>query len=70
MGDSTVMNVAAGPGGILLLIRCAEAVTRAQIMTLAGLSRSAVAQRLDAHVAHGYIASAWPTALLLLTVQL
>lgn len=48
----------AGPGGILALIRSGEAVTRAQIMAVTGLSRSTVAQRLDALIAHGYIAQA------------
>lgn len=55
-----MLNVAttAGPGGILALIRSGEAVTRAQIMAVTGLSRSTVAQRLDALIAHGYIAPA------------
>jgi len=61
MVNSTMLNVsvAAGPGGILALIRSGEAVTRAQIMKVTGLSRSTVAQRLDALTAYGYIA---PTA--------
>ncbi len=60
MGDTTVLNmaVAAGPGGILALIRSGEAVTRARIMQVTGLSRSTVAQRLDALMACGYIAPA------------
>ena len=60
LGNSTMLNVAttAGPGGILALIRSGEAVTRAQIMAVTGLSRSTVAQRLDALIAHGYIAPA------------
>lgn len=60
LGKSTMLNVAAtaGPGGILALIRSGEAVTRAQIMAVTGLSRSTVAQRLDALIAHGYIAPA------------
>ncbi len=60
MDNSTVLNVtvAAGPGGILALIRSGEAVTRAQIMKVTGLSRSTVAQRLDALLACGYIAPA------------
>lgn len=60
LGNSTMLNVAttAGPGGILALIRSGEAVTRAQIMAITGLSRSTVAQRLDALIAHGYIAPA------------
>jgi glucokinase len=51
--------VAAGPGGILMLIRSGEAVTRSQIMNVTGLSRTTVAQRLDALLAQGHIA---PTA--------
>ena len=60
LGNLTMLNVAAtaGPGGILALIRSGEAVTRAQIMAVTGLSRSTVAQRLDALIAHGYIAPA------------
>ena len=60
LGTSTMLNVAAtaGPGGILALIRSGEAVTRAQIMAVTGLSRSTVAQRLDALIAYGYIAPA------------
>ena len=60
LGNSTMLNVAAtaGPGGILALIRSGEAVTRAQILAITGLSRSTVAQRLDALIAHGYIAPA------------
>ena len=60
LGNSTMLNVAttAGPGGILALIRSGEAVTRAQIMAVTGLSRSTVAQRLDALIAHAYIAPA------------
>lgn len=60
LGNSTMLSVAAtaGPGGILALIRSGEAVTRAQIMAVTGLSRSTVAQRLDALIAHGYIAPA------------
>ena len=60
LGNSTMLNVAAtaGPGGILALIRSGEAVTRAQIMAITGLSRSTVAQRLDALIAHRYIAPA------------
>ena len=60
LGNSTMQNVAAtaGPGGILGLIRSGEAVTRAQIMAVTGLSRSTVAQRLDALLAHGYIGPA------------
>ena len=44
LGNSTMLNVAAtaGPGGILALIRSGEAVTRAQIMAVTGLSRSTV----------------------------
>lgn len=55
-----MLNLAAsaGPGGILALIRSGEAVTRAQIMKVTGLSRSTVAQRLDLLTAHGYIAPA------------
>ncbi len=55
-----MLNVAeiTGPGGILALIRSGEAVTRSQIMNVTGLSRSTVAQRLDALLAHGYIAPA------------
>lgn len=53
------MDVAAatGPGWILALIRAGEAVTRAQLMNVTGLSRSTVAQRLDALTTHGYITS-------------
>ena len=60
LGNLSMLNVAttAGPGGILALIRSGEAVTRAQIMAVTGLSRSTVAQRLDALIAHGYIAPA------------
>ena len=60
LGNSTMLSVAAttGPGGLLALIRSGEAVTRAQIMAVTGLSRSTVAQRLDALIAHGYIAPA------------
>lgn len=60
MNNSTVINTpaAAGPGGILALIRSGEAATRAQIMKVTGLSRSTVAQRLDALTAHGYIVPA------------
>lgn len=58
MATTTIQSVCslAGPGGILALIRSGEAVTRAQIMGVTGLSRSTVAQRLDALLAHGYIA--------------
>ena len=58
MTNSTLLNVseATGPGGILALIRSGEAVTRSQIMNVTGLSRSTVAQRLDALIAHDYIA--------------
>jgi len=52
------MSVAAGPGGILALIRSGEATTRAQIMQVTGLSRSTVGARLDALLANGYIAPA------------
>ena len=54
LGNLSMLNVAttAGPGGILALIRSGEAVTRAQIMAVTGLSRSTVAQRLDALIAH------------------
>lgn len=60
MTNSTMLNFseATGPGGILALIRTSEAVTRSQIMKVTGLSRSTVAQRLDALLAHGYIAPA------------
>ena len=60
MDSSTVAQASAagGPGSILALIRSGEAVTRAQIMQVTGLSRSTVAKRLDALIAHGYIAPA------------
>jgi len=44
-----------GPGAILELIRSEEATTRAQLMRRTGLSRSTVAQRLDALVRAGYV---------------
>lgn len=44
-----------GPGAILSLIRNDEATTRAQLMSVTGLSRSTVAQRLDALLRGGYI---------------
>ena len=46
---------ASGPGAILHLIRTDAASTRAQLMRRTGLSRSTVAQRLDALVRAGYI---------------
>lgn len=60
MSDLTgqTVPVAAGPGSILALIRSGRAVTRSQIMQVTGLSRSTVAQRLDALTACDYIAPA------------
>lgn len=60
MTNSTMLKVseAAGPGWVLALIRSGDAVTRSQIMSVTGLSRSTVAQRLEALTAHRYIAPA------------
>lgn len=60
MSDLSVQNVAVapGPGGVLALIRTGKAVTRSQIMSVTGLSRSTVAHRLDALMAYGYVAPA------------
>src|SRR6266545_2067440 len=44
-----------GPGAVLDLIRSGRATTRAQIMRETGLSRSTVAQRLEALLAAGYV---------------
>src|SRR3954468_18500288 len=44
-----------GAGAVLRLIRDGEAVTRAALVEQTGLSRSTVAQRLDALVAHGLV---------------
>lgn len=48
-------DTASGPGAILHLIRTGEATTRARLMRRTGLSRSTVAQRLDALLRAGYL---------------
>lgn len=45
----------AGAGDVLALIRSGAATTRAQVMDQTGLSRSTVAQRLDALLRAGYL---------------
>jgi predicted NBD/HSP70 family sugar kinase len=47
----------AGPGGLLQLIRRGDARTRSDLSDLTGLSRSTVAQRVDALLGHGLIRS-------------
>src|SRR3954451_19817375 len=51
-----------GAGAVLRLIRDGEAVTRAALVERTGLSRSTVAQRVDALLAHGLVYEAGDTA--------
>ncbi|MCB8877673.1 ROK family transcriptional regulator [Acidisoma silvae] len=44
-----------GPGAILTLVRSGQAVTRAGLMEITGLSRSTIGQRLDQLLAAGYL---------------
>src|SRR4051812_3228703 len=57
---SGAVGVATGPGvaEVLALFREAEALTRADVMALSGLSRSTVNQRIDALLQAGLVAPA------------
>jgi glucokinase len=47
-----------GPGAILALVRADRAITRQALITLTGLSRSTIAQRLEVLLSAGYLAAA------------
>jgi predicted ArsR family transcriptional regulator len=51
-----------GVGSVLRLIRAGEAVTRAELARRTGLSRSTVAQRVDALLAHELVYEAGGSA--------
>jgi len=55
-------GAAGGPGAVLRLIRDGQATTRAGLAAHTGLSRSTVAQRVDALLAHGLVYEAGDSA--------
>jgi predicted NBD/HSP70 family sugar kinase len=56
--DATSYSAVNGAGDLLRLVRSGPATTRAEVAALSGMSRAAVAQRLNALLARGLIRSA------------
>ncbi|WP_409236437.1 ROK family protein [Streptomyces sp. PA5.6] len=54
--DHLPAAVPSSPGEVLALLRTGAAETRADIARLTGLARSTVSQRVDALIAHGFLA--------------
>ncbi|WAL99637.1 ROK family transcriptional regulator [Streptomyces sp. Je 1-369] len=54
--DHLPAAVPSSPGEVLALLRAGAAETRADIARLTGLARSTVSQRVDALIAHGFLA--------------
>ncbi|MET8685342.1 ROK family transcriptional regulator [Streptomyces sp. NPDC004732] len=54
--DHLPAAVPSSPGEVLALLRTGAAETRADISRLTGLARSTVSQRVDALIAHGFLA--------------
>ncbi|MEV7192071.1 ROK family transcriptional regulator [Streptomyces sp. NPDC093510] len=54
--DHLPSAVPSSPGEVLALLRTGAAETRADIARLTGLARSTVSQRVDALIAHGFLA--------------
>ncbi|NDZ87465.1 MarR family transcriptional regulator, partial [Streptomyces sp. SID10115] len=54
--DHLPAAVPSSPGEVLALLRTGAAQTRADIARMTGLARSTVSQRVDALIAHGFLA--------------